>query len=68
MGIPDNKIIMSKTINDFIKELEALKPSLRELPVKIVAPNGLIVEPKVKVLIGENQGFFDKPEKMYITY
>lgn len=59
---------MEKTINDLIKELERLNPSLRELPVVIVAPNGLTFEPKVKVLIQENETMFDEPKQMVITY
>ncbi len=46
---------MEKTINDLIKELQSLKPELRELPVKIKAENGLLFEPKAKILLNENQ-------------
>jgi len=59
---------MAKTINDFIKELETLKPSLRNLPVVIVAPNGLTFEPKTKVLVQNNETIFDEPKQMIITY
>ncbi len=59
---------MEKTINDLIKDLQALKPELRELPVKIKAENGLLFEPKAKVLINENQTFIHKAEQMIITY
>jgi len=57
-----------KTVNELIKELQKLKPSLRELPILIVAPNGLTFEPKVKVLIRDKQTMFDEPKEMVITY
>ena len=59
---------MDKTINDFIEELKSLKPSLRELPIVIIAPNGFLFEPKVKVLRAENESMFDEPKQMVITY
>tara|TARA_R110002153_G_scaffold209987_1_gene362636 strand:+ start:336 stop:518 length:183 start_codon:yes stop_codon:yes gene_type:complete len=59
---------MQKTINDLIKDLQALKPELRELPVKIKAENGLLFEPKVKILVNENQMFIYEAEQMIITY
>ena len=34
---------MEMTINDLIKDLQNLKPSLRELPVKIQAENGMLL-------------------------
>jgi len=37
-----------KTVNDLIEELQALKPSLRELPVKVIAENGLHFEAVAK--------------------
>ncbi len=57
-----------KTVNELIKELQKLKPSLRELPILIVAPNGLTFEPKVKVLIRDKQTMFDELKEMVITY
>ena len=59
---------MEKTINDLIKDLQALKPELRKLPVKIKAENGLLFEPKTKVLVNENQAFIHEAEQMIITY
>lgn len=41
-----------KTVNDFILELQALKPSLRDKPVVVNAPNGLQFEPKLLWLSG----------------
>ena len=58
---------MEKTINDFIKELQSLKPSLRELPIKIEASNGILFEPKIKRLIEKNTSYFDEPIQMIIT-
>ena len=57
-----------KTVNELIKELQNLKPSLRELPILIVAPNGLTFEPKAKVLMRDKQTMFDEPKEMVITY
>jgi len=60
---------MEKTIDDLIHDLQSLKPSLRKLPVKIVAPNGLLFEPKAKVLLEENETIFTpEPKQMVITY
>jgi hypothetical protein len=36
------------TVNDFIKELQAIRPDLREKEVIIIASNGLQFEPKLK--------------------
>ncbi len=38
-----------KTVNDLINELQALKPSIREKPVVVVAPNGMEFEAQVKI-------------------
>tara|TARA_R100000951_G_scaffold19227_1_gene15977 strand:- start:355 stop:534 length:180 start_codon:yes stop_codon:yes gene_type:complete len=57
-----------KTVNELIKELQNLKPSLRELPILIFAPNGLTFEPKAKVLMRDKQNMFDEPKEMVITY
>ena len=57
-----------KTVNELIKELQNLKPSLRELPILIVATNGLTFEPKAKVLMRDEQTMFDEPKEMVITY
>lgn len=37
-----------KTVNDLIQELQALKPSLRDKPVVVVAQNGLLFEAAIK--------------------
>lgn len=36
------------TVNDFIKNLQNLKPELREKEIVILCSNGLMVEPKIK--------------------
>jgi len=58
-----------KTINDFIKELKAISPNKRELPLVIDTPNGMEVYPSIKMrydnmtkLLGE------PPDKMVITF
>ena len=40
---------MTKTVNDFIKELQVLKPSLRNMPVVVIAPNGEQFEATAKI-------------------
>lgn len=60
--------VKEKTINDFIEELQNLKPSLRSLPVKIQTENGLLFEPKAKVLLEKYQTLEDKPNQMIITF
>ena len=57
-----------KTVNDLIKELQSLKPSLRELPVYVIAKNGFKFEAKAKILRIEKQTMFDDPTEMVITY
>jgi hypothetical protein len=44
------------TVNDFIKILQKLKPSLLEGEVLISCPNGLLVEPKIKMLFNPETG------------
>lgn len=59
---------MEKTIDDFILELQRLKPELRKLPVKIQSENGLLFEPVIKRLLSSEQTIFDEPMEMIITY
>jgi hypothetical protein len=59
-----------KTLNDFILEALQVSEDKRELPVKILCPNGLEVEPKIKMKF-ENYGsslLGDKLESMIITW
>lgn len=58
---------MEMTVNDFIEELKLLKPSLRELPLKIKTENGSLQEPKVKMLLEKYQTLHDDPKQMIIT-
>ena len=58
------------TINDFIKQLQAISPDKRELPLIIQCPNGLEAYPKIKMKF-ENYGsplLGDKIESMTITW
>ena len=54
------------TINDFIKDLQKLKPELRQLEVFVKTENGNLVKPKAKVLLDKYRTIFDKPERMII--
>jgi hypothetical protein len=59
-----------KTINDFIKELQQVSEDKKELPLIIYCPNGLEVEPTIKMKF-ENHGssiLGDKLEAMVITW
>jgi len=58
------------TINKFIEELQKISEDKRELPLIIEYPNGLEVEPKIKMKF-ENYGsplLGDKLESMVITW
>lgn len=60
---------MEKTVNDLIKELQALKPSLREKPVIVFAPNGEMFEAKAKQYVENPADIFDDDVKgIVITY
>ena len=58
------------TIDRFIKQLQSISEDKRKLPLIIVCPNGLEVEPKIKMKF-ENNGssiLGDKLESMVITW
>jgi hypothetical protein len=59
-----------KTINDFIQELQQVSEDKRKLPLIIQCPNGLEVEPTIKMKF-ENYGspiLGDKLEAMVISW
>ena len=58
------------TVNEFIKKLERISEDKKELPILIVCPNGLEVEPSIKMKF-ENYGsplLGDKIEAMVISW
>jgi len=58
------------TVNEFILELQSISTDKKELPIIIQCPNGLEVEPKIKMKF-ENYGsplLGDKLEAMVITW
>ena len=58
-----------KTVNDLIKELQQLKPSLRKLPIVIQAENGMLFNPVAKILAEKFYvNILDDPKKMIMTY
>lgn len=58
-----------KTINDFIKELQAISPEKRELPLVTDCPNGLEVFPSIKMRWTNQFDIMQKgPDKMVITW
>lgn len=40
-----------KTVNDFIRDLQSINESKRNLPIQIVCPNGIHVSPNIKMRI-----------------
>ena len=58
----------NKTINDFIKELQAISSDKRELPLVIDCPNGLEVYPEIKMRFKDGDFLSGNLEKMVITY
>lgn len=60
---------MEKTINDFIKELQAISEDKRKLPLVVDCPNGLEVYPSIKMRWNEPLQMLAKaPDKMVITW
>ena len=61
---------MEKTIDDFIKELQRISEDKRKLPLVIDCPNGLEVEPSIKMRFKDGIMFTkdSKVEKMVITW
>lgn len=61
-----------KTINDLIKELQSLSDQYKQLPVVVLLPNGMLVDPKVKMKYSNDVPTFadknSKVEKIVITY
>ena len=58
------------TVNEFIKKLEKISKDKRELPIIVICPNGMEVEPKIKMKF-ENYGsplLGDKIESIVITW
>lgn len=58
------------TVNEFIKKLQNISEDKKKLPILIVCPNGLEVEPSIKMKF-ENYGsplLGDKLEAIIITW
>ncbi len=53
--------------NDFIKKLQNISEDKRGLPLKIIAPNGLEFEPKIKMGMDDDT-MFGNVVKIYITH
>lgn len=57
-----------KTINSFIKELQAISENKRDLPLVIDCPNGLEVSPEIKMRWDDYLDMLETgPNKMVIT-
>lgn len=57
-------------VNDFIRKLQAIEPEKRKLPIKTIAPNGLRLDPKIKMEFDGSGSPLngDKLISMVITY
>jgi hypothetical protein len=56
------------TINDFIKQLQRISEDKRKLPLVIDCPNGLEVDPKIKMRWDNPMEMLrTAPDKMVIT-
>jgi hypothetical protein len=61
---------MARTIDDFIKQLQAISEDKRKLPLVIDCPNGLQVYPEIKMRWDNQMDILSgkMPDKMVITY
>ncbi len=60
---------MSKTIDDFIKELQMISEDKRKLPLAIQCPNDELTSPSIKMMWDEPLETFKRgPDKMIITW
>ncbi len=61
---------MEHTIDSFIKELKKVSEDKRKLPLKVVAPNGILFDPVIKMQFDGNGSplLGDKLIAMVITY
>jgi hypothetical protein len=58
-----------KTIDSFIRELQSISPDKRKLPLVIDCPNGLQVDPEVKMRHDSPYAIIGTPpDKMVITW
>lgn len=58
-----------KTIDDFIKELQRISEDKRQLPLVILAPNGELLSPSIKMMWDNQMDFLKKePDKMIISW
>ena len=62
---------MEKTLRQFTQDAQSIKDSLQDIPVVVVAPNGLEFEPKIKFIkkdIGNLDLTKENVEKIVITW
>jgi hypothetical protein len=60
---------MSKTIDDFIKELQRISEDKRKLPLVIQCPNGELTSPSIKMMWDDPLMMWEKePDKMFISW
>jgi hypothetical protein len=57
-----------KTIDSFIKELQRIPESRRKLPLVIYTPNGMAVEPNIKMGFKDGNYLGGELENMVITW
>ena len=49
---------------DLIKALQRISPDKQDLPIRIECPNGLMVEPKIKLQFADPMDIFSKKAKV----
>lgn len=52
------------TLREFIEEVENFRDSVKGVPLVVQAPNGELIQPKIKLIRDE----LDRVEKLLITY
>ena len=66
--------LMDMTIDKFIEKLQRISPDKRKLPLVVDCPNGMEVDPQIKMRwddpFGQNSGVLSgkPPTKMVITW
>jgi hypothetical protein len=60
-------MVLCMNVNDLIKELQSISENKRKMPVVVVCPNGLEVEPKIKLGMKDNL-LFGEVNRIVVTW
>lgn len=47
------------TVNEFIKKLKSYDKNIREKHIQIIAPNGIIMNPEIKIVLKNKYDMFN---------